>query len=263
MGKDRQELLKVALLQINSVWHQPEKNRILLSQEIAKIGTKTDLVLLPEMFTTGFSMAPKKLAETMEGQTVQWMRSLAKEFNTVIAGSVIIEEEGFFFNRFLWVPPKDTIAYYDKRHGFSLVGEHLKYKAGENSGLVNYKGWKICLRICYDLRFPVWCRNTEEYDLLLFVANWPKPRMQAWDTLLKARAIENMAYCCGVNIVGEDPKGNQYLGHSAGYDCFGNRLTGPLSEKKEAIWVPLDYQALQAHRKQFRFLEDRDNFELR
>ena len=262
MGKDRQELLKVALLQINSVWHQPEKNRILLSQEIAKIGTKADLVLLPEMFTTGFSMAPKKLAETMEGQTVQWMRSLAKEFNTVIAGSVIIEEEGFFFNRFLWVPPKDTIAYYDKRHGFSLVGEHLKYKAGENSGLVNYKGWKICLRICYDLRFPVWCRNTEEYDLLLFVANWPKPRMQAWDTLLKARAIENMAYCCGVNIVGEDPKGNQYLGHSAGYDCFGNRLTDPLSEKKEAIWVPLDYQALQAHRKQFRFLEDRDNFEL-
>lgn len=263
MGKDRQELLKVALLQINSVWHQPEKNRILLSQEIAKIGTKADLVLLPEMFTTGFSMAPKKLAETMEGQTVQWMRSLAKEFNTVIAGSVIIEEEGFFFNRFLWVPPKDTIAYYDKRHGFSLVGEHLKYKAGENSGLVNYKGWKICLRICYDLRFPVWCRNTEEYDLLLFVANWPKPRMQAWDTLLKARAIENMAYCCGVNIVGEDPKGNQYLGHSAGYDCFGNRLTDPLSEKKEAIWVPLDYQVLQAHRKQFRFLEDRDNFELR
>ena len=262
MGKDRQELLKVALLQINSVWHQPEKNRILLSQEIAKIGTKADLVLLPEMFTTGFSMAPKKLAETMEGQTVQWMRSLAKEFNTVIAGSVIIEEEGFFFNRFLWVPPKDTIAYYDKRHGFSLVGEHLKYKAGENSGLVNYKGWKICLRICYDLRFPVWCRNTEEYDLLLFVANWPKPRMQAWDTLLKARAIENMAYCCGVNIVGEDPKGNQYLGHSVGYDCFGNRLTDPLSEKKEAIWVPLDYQALQAHRKQFRFLEDRDNFEL-
>ena len=142
MGKDRQELLKVALLQINSVWHQPEKNRILLSQEIAKIGAKADLVLLPEMFTTGFSMAPKKIAETMQGETVQWMRSLAKEFNTVIAGSVIIEEEGFFFNRFLWVPPKNTIAYYNKRHLFSLVGEHLKYKVGENSGIVDYKGWK-------------------------------------------------------------------------------------------------------------------------
>ena len=262
MGKDRQELLKVALLQIKSLWHQPEKNRILLSQEIAKIGVKADLVLLPEMFTTGFSMAPKKLAESMKGQTVKWMRSLAKEFNTVIAGSVIIKEEGFFFNRFLWVPPKDNIAYYDKRHGFSLVGEHLKYKAGENNGLVDYKGWKICLRICYDLRFPVWCRNTDEYDILLFVANWPKPRMQAWDTLLKARAIENMTYCCGVNTVGKDPKGNLYLGHSAGYDCFGNSLTGPLSEKKEVIWVLLDYQALQGHRKQFQFLEDRDNFEL-
>lgn len=256
------EALRVVLCQTDPFWQQAEKNRVALTSQIEAVGPTADVVVLPEMFTTGFSMAPSKLAEPMTGPTVQWMQALANQYNTVLAGSLIIVEEGFFYNRFVWVAPHASPAYYDKRHGFTLAGEHLKYKAGENDGLVTYRGWKICLRICYDLRFPVWCRNTQDYDLLLFVGNWPLPRMQAWDALLKARAIENMSYCCGVNIVGQDPKGNQYRGHSAAYDALGNCLTEPLVETATALEVTLDFQAQQALRKQFRFLADRDSFEL-
>jgi omega-amidase len=262
MCKDKQDALKLALMQTDPVWQEPKTNRARFTPQIRAVGDTADIILLPEMFTTGFSMAPSKFAEPMNGPTVDWMQSLANEHQTVVAGSVIIEENGSFFNRFLWVAPHQTVKFYDKRHGFTLAGEHLKYKAGENNGILTYRGWKVCLRICYDLRFPVWCRNTQDYDLLLFVGNWPKPRLQAWDALLKARAIENMAYCCGVNIVGKDPKGNEYKGHSAAYDALGNCLTGPLAETATTLEITLDFQAQQALRKQFRFLEDRDSFEL-
>ena len=263
MDKDRQDQITLAMFQTDPVWQEPEANRAKLIPQIMTMAETADIILLPEMFTTGFSMAPSKLAEPMNGSTVQWMQALANEYQTVLAGSIIIEENGSFFNRFLWVTPHCAVTYYDKRHGFTLAGEHLKYSAGKTDGIVHYKGWKICLRICYDLRFPVWCRNTQNYDLLLFVANWPNARLQAWDALLKARAIENMTYCCGVNIVGEDPKGNQYKGHSAAYDALGNSLTGSFVEKETTLKVRLDFQEQQTLRTRFRFLEDRDNFELR
>jgi omega-amidase len=262
MVKDRQDELMVALLQMDPVWQQPATNRDRLTPQIKAVAPTTDVIVLPEMFTTGFSMAPSQWAEPMNGPTTQWMQALANEYQTVLAGSIIIEENGSFFNRLLWVAPNQAIQYYDKRHGFTLAGEHLKYSNGKTDGIVHYKGWKICLRICYDLRFPVWCRNTQDYDLLLFVANWPLARLQAWDALLKARAIENMSYCCGVNIVGEDPKGNVYKGHSAGYDALGNCLTASFVEMETILTVRLNYQEQQALRKQYRFLADRDNFEL-
>jgi predicted amidohydrolase len=151
---------------------------------------------------------------------------------------------------------------YDKRHTFTLAGEHIAYQSGIKDGIVEYLGWKICLRICYDLRFPVWSRNTHNYDLLIYVANWPKPRIQAWDTLLQARAIENLSYVVGVNRIGEDEKEHQYPGHSAIYDALGNSLSGKISSEQKLITAELDYLELQEHRKRLRFLEDQDSFHL-
>ena len=151
---------------------------------------------------------------------------------------------------------------YDKRQTFTLAGEHKTFRAGSNEGIFEYEGWKICLRICYDLRFPVWSRNTQDYDVLFYVANWPKPRIHAWDTLLKARAIENLSYVVGVNRIGEDEKGHLYPGHSAVYDPLGNSVSGKISAVETLVTAELDYLELQAHRKRLRFLEDRDDFDL-
>ena len=254
--------LQIVLLQASLVWHNSKENRTLFSQKINAIDTDVDIIILPEMFTTGFSMQPIEIAETMKGETVKWMQKVASEKNAVIAGSVIIIEDNNYYNRFLFVHPSGEINYYDKRHLFTLAGEDKIYTSGNEKLIVNYKGWKICPLICYDLRFPVWSRNVENYDILIYVANWPKPRINAWDTLLKARAIENMCYTVGVNRVGVDANNLEYCGHSAVYDCLGENLTGIHENNEETIAITLVKNHISETRNKLNFLADKDNFTL-
>ena len=257
-----QSTLTLTLVQADCVWENHSANREHLTELLRDIPSGTDAVVLPEMFATGFSMAPENIAEMMNGPTVAWMQQWAADHDCALAGSLAMADQGQFYNRFLWITPERAIHTYDKRHGFSLAGEDKIYTAGVDSAVFTYKGWRICPRICYDLRFPVWSRNTEDYDLLLYVANWPAPRISAWDTLLQARAIENMSYCVGVNRVGNDPKGNHYPGHTAAYDVLGAALTQDLQGKEGMLTAVLDRYSLQSTRKQLRFLADRDEFVL-
>ena len=233
-----------------------------LNEQIKTIKKQTDIIILPEMFTTGFAMQPKHLAETMDGDTVIWMQKIAKQTQAAICGSIIITENNTYYNRFLFVHPGGTIQYYNKRHLFSLAGEHEHYNNDTSQVIIEYKDWRICPLICYDLRFPVWSRNTQSYDILLYVANWPKPRINAWNTLLKARAIENMSYVVGVNRIGTDPNGNVYTGNSIVLDALGNELS-PLTENNDVcITTTLSKKDLQTIRKKFNFLNDKDVFTL-
>ncbi|MGJ5642709.1 amidohydrolase [Formosa sp. S-31] len=256
------EFLKIALLQTDLIWEDPKANRLNLEAQIREISETSDLIVLPEMFTTGFTMQAEPYAEFMEGTTIQWMKSLAGEKGSAIAGSLIISEEGNLYNRLVFVTPDGHVSYYDKRHTFTLAGEDRVYTSGRSRAIISYKGWNICPLICYDLRFPVWARYQEDYDVLLYVANWPKPRINAWDTLLQARAIENMSYCVGVNRVGQDSKGHEYTGHSAAYSPLGEPLTGFLPGEKGIRIVSLHKQQLQDARAKFKFLNDRDAFTL-
>jgi len=252
--------LQIAIIQPDLAWEDAQKNRISFSEKMKEIKKPVDVILLPEMFTTGFSMTPKKLAESMTGETVVWMQEMAKSNHAAIAGSLIIKEEGKFYNRMLFVHPDGKIDCYDKRHAFTLAGEDEEYATGNSLAIVEYKGWRICPLICYDLRFPVWSRNTQNYDVLVYVASWPKPRINAWNSLLKARAIENMSYCIGVNRVGVDANGYEYSGNSAAIDFLGNEMTA-LSENNEAIlYATLQKEKLIALRSKLNFLNDRDSF---
>ncbi|WP_179022640.1 amidohydrolase [Winogradskyella forsetii] len=254
--------LKVALIQTDLVWENPEENRRLLNDKIDTISTGVDLVVLPEMFTSGFTMNPTSVAETMDGKTLNWLKTKAKEKQVAIMGSLVISENKNFYNRMVCVEPSGNMTHYDKRHTFTLAGEHEVYSAGTEKVIFNYKGWKICPLVCYDLRFPVWARNVEDYDLLIYVANWPKIRIDAWDALLKARAIENMAYCIGVNRVGLDGNQYEYSGHSAAYDVLGNRID-TISESEVATEiVTLEKDSIEKYRKKLNFLNDRDDFNL-
>jgi predicted amidohydrolase len=254
--------LKVVLIQSNLIWQNAEQNRIHFLRKMNAIKEHIDLIVLPEMFTTGFSMQPEEIAETMQGETLKWMQKLASKKDTAIAGSIIISEDSNYYNRFLFVHPSGEINYYDKRHLFTLAGEQEVYTLGNNKLIVNYKGWKICPLICYDLRFPVWSRNAENYDVLLYVANWPKPRIDAWDTLLKARAIENMSYTIGVNRVGIDANNLEYCGHSAAYDCLGEKLTDIKQNSEETAIVTLSKNHISEIRSKLNFLADSDSFKL-
>lgn len=254
--------IRVAIIQTDLVWENPEENRRLLEAKINTISTEVDLIILPEMFTSGFTMNPDAVAETMEGKTIAWLKDITRAKQMAIMGSLVVSENNNFYNRMVCVEPSGTITTYDKRHTFTLAGEHNVYTAGTEKVLFNYKGWRICPLVCYDLRFPVWARNVEDYDLLIYVANWPKVRIDAWDTLLKARAIENMTYCIGVNRVGLDGNNFEYSGHSAAYDVLGNRID-TLSENEEAIQiVTLEKSAIKKYREKLNFLNDRDQFNL-
>ncbi|WP_179009783.1 amidohydrolase [Winogradskyella forsetii] len=254
--------LKVALIQTDLVWENPEENRRLLNDKIDTISTGVDLVVLPEMFTSGFTMNPTSVAETMDGKTLKWLKTKAKEKQVAIMGSLVISENNNFYNRMVCVEPSGNMTHYDKRHTFTLAGEHEVYSAGTEKVIFNYKGWKICPLVCYDLRFPVWARNVEDYDLLIYVANWPKIRIDAWDALLKARAIENMVYCIGVNRVGLDGNQYEYSGHSAAYDVLGKRID-TISESEIATEiVTLEKDSIEKYRKKLNFLNDRDDFNL-
>ncbi|MGC1204489.1 MAG: amidohydrolase [Flavobacteriaceae bacterium] len=258
-----QNQLKIALIQSDLVWENPEQNRINFSQKINNISEAVDMIVLPEMFTTGFTMNASKVAEAMDGETVLWMQNMAKKTNAAIVGSVVISEEKNYYNRLLFVEPSGYISKYDKRHTFTLVGENKTYTAGTEKVIINYKGWKISPLICYDLRFPVWARNMADYDVLLYVANWPKPRVSAWDALLKARAIENMSYCIGVNRVGVDGVNSEYSGHSACYDVLGDLQTSLKPDAEQTEVVTLEKRHVEAYRNKLKFLDDRDTFAIK
>ncbi|WP_369998493.1 amidohydrolase [Winogradskyella sp.] len=254
--------LTVALIQTSLVWENPKANRANIENKVSTIDG-ADLIVLPEMFTSGFTMNATEVAETMDGETITWLKTLSKTKNAAIVGSLVIAENDNYYNRLVFVEPNGTLTTYDKRHTFTLAGEHKVYTAGTEKVILDYKGWKICPLVCYDLRFPVWARNTEDYDLLLYVANWPKMRIAAWDTLLKARAIENMAYCIGVNRVGLDGNNYEYSGHSGAYDVLGNRMDS-IPQSKEAIeLVTLEKEHITTYREKLGFLKDRDSFNLK
>lgn len=252
--------LTVTAIQSKLYWEDPQQNRSHLEAHFKKIDPTTDLIVLPEMFTTGFSMQSEKFAETFEGPTVAWMQHWSKKLDSVVAGSIIFKADGQFYNRFLFVPPTGKISFYDKRHTFTLAKEHLAYAQGQNDGIVRYKGWKICLRVCYDLRFPTWSRNTHDYELLIYTANWPHTRIEAWDTLLKARAIENMTYCMGVNRVGSDGSRLDYPGHSSVYDYMGAAIAETQPNEEGFCTAVLSKEKLEKVRKKLPFLADRDAF---
>ncbi|GAA4273570.1 nitrilase family protein [Aquimarina gracilis] len=257
------ETLDIALIQTDLIWENALENRKSLTQKIRALTPKIDLIVLPEMFTTGFTMNASEMAETMQGDTVNWLVQMAKEKECAITGSIIINEAGNYYNRLVFMFPNGEFEYYDKHQLFTLAKEHEVFTAGQKEVIVDYLGWKIKPQICYDLRFPVWARNTSEYDVLLYVASWPKPRINAWDTLLKARAIENMSYCIGVNRVGIDGKGYEYNGHSAVYDVLGNSVIDENPLEKETIeYAVLDKNHIQEVRQKLAFLEDRDLFKL-
>jgi omega-amidase len=233
-----------------------------LFKKIESISQSVDMIVLPEMFTSGFTMNASDVAETMNGETVNWMKGLASKKQAAITGSLVIKEDDKFYNRLLFVHPNGSIDSYDKRHTFTLAGEDKVYSSGTEKLIVDYKGWKICPLICYDLRFPVWARNVENYDVLIYVANWPKVRVAAWDALLKARAIENMSYCIGVNRVGLDGNNHEYSGHSASYDVLGHRMDTIPYDKEAIEIVTLNMEELETYRSKLNFLEDRDSFSL-
>lgn len=257
-----QNQLTLSLIQTDIIWKNIPKNLQRIEEKIHSISTKTDLIVLPEMFSTGFVMEPESVAEGMQGSAVQWMQQIAKDKQTALIGSLIIQENQQYFNRVVFVHPSGAMTHYDKKHLFTLAGEDKIYTAGNNRLLFEYKGWKISPFVCYDLRFPVWTRNTENYDLAIFVANWPKARVTAWDTLLKARAIENMSYVVGVNRIGTDANDLEYPGHSQAIDPLGAIIQKAEKQEETIVTITLEKDNLQKTREQFQFLNDRDQFTL-
>lgn len=255
--------LSVAILQVDLIWENPKANRALFDDKINAIKNQVDLIVLPEMFNSGFTMNATSVAETMDGETISWLKIKAKENNVAIIGSLVISDNNNYYNRLICVEPNGNILHYDKRHTFTLAGEHKVYAAGNKKVIFNYKGWKICPLVCYDLRFPIWSRNVEDYDVLVYVANWPKVRINAWDSLLQARAIENMSYCIGVNRVGFDGNNHEYSGHSAIYDVLGQRIDSIPREKEATEVIDLNKNHIKKYREKLNFLKDRDAFNLK
>jgi omega-amidase len=253
--------MKIALIQTTLIWENPNENRSLIQFKINAISQYVDLIVLPEMFTSGFTMNPKNVAETMQGETISWLKEVAKTKNCAITGSLVIEENENYFNRLVFVFPDGEIQHYDKRHLFTLAGEDKVYTSGTEKLIVEYKGFKICPLICYDLRFPVFSRNVEDYDVLIYVANWPKLRVNAWDILLKARAVENMSYVIGVNRIGTDYNNHEYVGHSQVVDFLGNYIVEPY-ETEDIFVVELSKEKILETRSKLAFLNDKDAFEI-
>ena len=251
-------MLKVSIIQAPLVWENKEEN---FSYFLSKINSiiYSDLVVLPEMFLTGFSMNPEDNYITMDSNFISELLSVAKAKNIAITGSVIVKENNNYYNRLIFILPDGTQKKYDKKHLFTLAKEEKFYTPGSDKIIVEYKGWKICPLICYDLRFPVYSRNVENYDLLLYVASWPDKRIYAWDSLLKARAIENMAYTIGVNHIGADGYNATYSGHSQILDYMGQYLVQPFDDE-QIITVELDKSLRDKAVQKLGFLSDRDNF---
>jgi predicted amidohydrolase len=252
--------LNVTLIQADIVWEDKKANLKQYQSFIESVQDKKEVVVLPEMFSTGFSMNTQALAEPMDGPTAQWMKNIAKQHRCILTGSLIIEDEGKYYNRLLWVQPDGVMHHYDKRHLFAYADEHNHFTPGDKRLIVSVKGFRICPMVCYDLRFPVWARNRdEEYDVLLYVANWPERRNLAWKTLLPARAIENLSYVIGVNRVGLDAKGLSYTGDSAVYGPLGEELY-EVSNTSAVHTITLEIEQVDNTRAQLPFLNDADNF---
>jgi omega-amidase len=263
--------LTITGIQTNLTWEDKKANLDMFEKKILSISQPTEIVVLPEMFSTGFSMKPEKLGETMEGETVQWMKRVAAQKKIILTGSVIIGDSGQtgtvgpFYNRLIWMLPNGQYGYYDKRHRFAYADEDQHYTAGTKRLIASVKGWKINLLVCYDLRFPVWARqqpaseNELEYDLLIYVANWPDRRSHAWKTLLQARAIENQCYVAGINRVGDDGNNIHYSGDSMVIDPLGEVLYTKNNEE-DISTVTLDDAHLKAVREKFPFWKDADGF---
>ena len=253
--------LNISLIQSNLFWEDLNKNLSHFEGIISKI-SDTDIILLPEMFNTSFCPKSTHLAETMEGETISWMKKISKNKNCAISGTLMIKENGKVYNRLLWISKEGDISTYDKSHLFSLVKENKSITKGEKRLIIEIADWKICPLICYDLRFPVFSRNNVDYDILIYLANWPIKRIDAWDTLLKARAIENQAYTIGVNRVGEDGNKVPFNGHSKVFDAFGKELLSATENKEEVLQINLSLDDLKLKRRQMNFLQDRDEFTL-
>lgn len=256
--------LRITLLQTTLLWEDPNGNRMILDEQLKPLRKgSTDLIILPEMFSSGFTMNAQRVAETMDGPSVEWMRELAQRKGAAVCGSLAVRTGKRFFNRFIWIQPDGTCFHYDKRHLFRMAGEHKTYTSGTKRLSIDYKGWRIFPQVCYDLRFPVWSRNNCQYDLLVYVANWPDKRRQAWNRLLPARAIENQCFLAAVNRVGKDGKGNSYAGDSIVYDPWGEALTDTTPYKGSLTSVRLRKKTLTLARETFPVGLDADRFSFR
>ena len=253
--------MKIAIIQTDLFWENPTENRKYIKKKINAISENIDLIVLPEMFTSGFTMQPENVAEEMNGETILFLKSLAKNKNCAITGSLVIIENNNFYNRMVFIFPDDNLEYYDKKHLFTLAGEDKVYEPGKQKKIVEFRDFKFCLQICYDLRFPVFSRNCENYDALIYVANWPKTRINAWNILLKARATENMCYTIGVNRIGVDNNNLEYDGHSQVVDFLGNNVVEPQLSERIFIATLNKIEMLQT-RKKLNFLNDKDAFNL-
>ncbi len=256
--------MKVFALQSPLYWQEPEKNRDYFASLISDC-RDADVIVLPEMFTTGFSMKPEQMAEPVSAEscaTLDWLRELSRENQCAITGSVAVKDGDAYYNRMYWVSSEGE-THYDKRHLFRMAGEHEHYSPGNKRCIVAFRGLRFCLQVCYDLRFPVFSRNRDDYDVLIYVANWPEPRRHAWSSLLVARAIENLSFVIGVNRVGEDGNGIPYSGDSAIIDFKGQPLAHAREHQPEVLQAELDKAALEAFREKFPAMLDADRFELK
>lgn len=257
----RKEYLKVALLQIPLVWQNPKANRDGIAGYLDKLDSGVDLVVLPEMFNTGFTMDAASNAERIDGATVTWLKEMSSVYGLAICGSLIIEEGNHFYNRFVFVENGTISNSYDKRHLFRMADEHLTFAAGQADGVHSFEGWSVMNRVCYDLRFPVWSRSNA-VDFQIYVANWPSPRIDAWSKLLMARAIENQCYVIGVNRIGEDENGMMYNGRSIVIDPKGNALTAEQNDAEGWVFAELSLPELESFREKFPLKLDADRFSI-
>ncbi len=251
--------LNISIVQANVHWENKADNLSLFDRLLTKIPDQTDLIVLPELFSTGFTMNAKELCEPMDGPTMEWMVQKAEELKAVITGSLIIEEEDHYFNRLVWIDPNNELLTYDKRHLFRMGNEHKTYTSGDQRLITTLNEWRICPQICYDLRFPVWNRNDDNYDCLIIVANWPDIRSKAWKILLQARAVENISYVVGVNRVGNDGNGVYHSGYSSIIDHEGAILYES-KDNEEVHSIKLSKTALHDFREKFPAQKDADNF---
>ena len=253
--------INIAIVQTSINWEDTKGNLNNYDEIINSINPEVDIIFFPEMFNTGFSMNVEKIAETMDGNSVSWLRQVALTRNVSVVASLAIEENKNFYNRLVWVFSNGEITFYDKRHTFTLAGESKVYTKGKAKRIIEYKGWKFLPQICYDLRFPVWSRNDLDYDVVFYLANWPTPRISHWKNLLVSRAIENMSYCIGVNIVGSDPE-NKYNGYSCIIDPYGEHCV-EMTEDETIIYYQLNKSKIFDIRESLNFLNDKDDFTLK
>lgn len=255
--------MNLSVVQTDIAWEDKQTNLQNLRDRLTKLCGRTDIVVLPEMFSTGFTMNSEAMAEPVTGETITTLRSMAAEYQVALAGSYIAQEQAHYYNRAFFLTPEGEAYYYDKRHLFRMGDEGKHFSAGDRKLIIPYRGWNICLLVCYDLRFPVWSRNlNNEYDLLIYTANWPTPRRHVWDTLLAARAIENMSYVCGANRIGEDSNRLAYNGGSAIYSPKGESIAIAKDNEDAIITARLNRDELTAFREKFPVWRDADKFEI-